>query len=351
MNSEGLGRRLVRPEIAQLSPPVLKPTPRDWTRLHANENPYPFSPRLNCYPEPYPLALEAVLAQLYGTKPECVLATRGSDEGIDLLVRAFCAAERDAVMTFSPTFGMYEISARIQGARVIDVPTSKSSGFAVDSERIAAAWQPGTKLIFLCSPNNPTGNSVPRDVVTRALEEHAQDALVVLDEAYIEFSAAPSFALSLDRYPNLVVLRTLSKAHGLAGARCGAVLASADIMQWVRRIRPPYALPAPTDEEAQTLLLAERQAHFRSAIARILAERERMRVALARVPGVTQVWPSDANFLLVETETPSDFVERATRARILVRDFHETRGLEGCLRISMGTEEQNTQLLAALESS
>jgi histidinol-phosphate aminotransferase len=344
--------KLARTEILALRPPVLSPTPSGWLRLHSNENafaaPGARDVGLRWYPEPYPSDVEATLAELYGVRANQVIATRGSDEAIDLLVRAFCNAGRDAIMVFPPTFGMYEVSARIQGAEVISAPLSKRSAFTLDEATVASAFRPGTKLIFLCSPNNPTGNQMAPGLAEAVLARYADAAIVVLDEAYVEFASAPSFASRLDQFGNLVVLRTLSKAYGLAGARCGVALASPAIVDLLRRIRPPYALAASTVADVLALTTKERREQTDTAIRAIIAERTRMQAALQASSLVRHVWPSEANFLLVECADANALLERAARAKILLRDFRSTPGLEHCVRITIGTPDDNNQLLSAM---
>jgi histidinol-phosphate aminotransferase len=347
-----LAAKLARPEILALRPPVLNPTPMGWTRLHANENPYPApgarDANVRWYPEPYPDALEAGLAECYGVAANQIIATRGSDEAIDLLVRAFCAAGHDGVLVFPPTFGMYEVSAQIQGAQVHRGLVTKQRGFALDEALVVSAYVPGTKLIFLCSPNNPTGNLVAPEVVEAVLARYAGTALVVLDEAYIEFAGAASFASRLGEFENLVVLRTLSKAYGLAGARCGAALANPAIVDVLRRLRPPYALASSTVADVALLMTKERREHATQSMGRLRTERERMFRALSECPLVRKVWPSEANFLLVECTDAGAVIDGAARAKILLRDFRSTPGLEDCVRITIGSKEDNDRLLAAM---
>jgi histidinol-phosphate aminotransferase len=306
---------------------------------------------LRWYPAPYPLAIEAQLAQLYGVSPAHVLATRGSDEAIDLLVRAFCAAGRDAIVTFPPTFGMYAIAANVQGAAVLPVETRAETGFALDIDRLEgvlaaqAGGAPKVKLVFACSPNNPTGNLIPCETLERLLRRCA-DALVVIDEAYLEFAETPSFARRLEVYDNLVVLRTLSKAWGLAGARCGVAIAHPCILDVLRRIRLPYALTSST-LAAVTALTAGEPPSIATRLAHVRAERARVAAALTRSPWVKRVWPSDANFVLVECTDAPGAVARAAQAQILVRSFHDTPALRHHVRVSIGSPSDNDKLLAA----
>jgi histidinol-phosphate aminotransferase len=349
--------RIARPEILSLEPYRHAAWDPALERMHANENPWRYvgdntRAGLNRYPEPHPLEVEARLAALYGVEPSQVLAGRGSDEGIDLLARGFCAAGRDAIVTCPPTFGMYKVAARIQGADVLEVPLDRERGYALDEAAIERATaDERVKLVFFCTPNNPTGNSVDAAVVERTARRLTDRALVVVDEAYAEFSAIPSFARRLVEFPNVVVLRTLSKAYALAGARCGAVLAGADVVELLRRMIPPYALPQPTIEAVLAALEEPRLVQARARIATLLAERERLVQALQRVPLVRRVWPSDANFVLAETADAARCMEAGRRAGLLLRDFSSNPYTPGGVRISVGTPDQNDRLLRSLAAA
>ena len=319
-------------------------------RLHANELPWDPSGRdaregLNRYPQPQPRALLERLAELYGVSPASVLLGRGSDEAIDLLCRAFCRAGMDATLVCPPTFGMYSVSARIQGAAVIEVPLLAEHGFALDERQVLERCTARTKLLFLCSPNNPTGNLLEEAAVLRLATALAGRALVVLDEAYLEFSGRASLARRLAEFPNLAVLRTLSKAYGLAGARCGALLADPEVIALLRKIIPPYAIPRLTADAALARLAPGALATLQPQLATLLAERSRLQRELPALRAVRRVWPSDANFILAEFEDAGDALERATAAGLLVRDARGYPGLGRALRISIGTPEQNTRLL------
>jgi histidinol-phosphate aminotransferase len=345
-------------EIARAEIQALKPYEHaHWepgmVRLHANELPWrapgdASAAGLNRYPEPHPLALSERLGQLYGVPGECVLAGRGSDEAIDLLTRAYCRAGQDAVIIMPPTFGIYSVAARIQGAAVIAVPLQRATGYAFDAAAVRAALTPAVKLVYLCSPNNPTGNSMDRSELLRLARVLEGQALLVVDEAYVEFSTQPSLVSDLAAYPGLVLLRTLSKAYGLAGARCGALLAHAEIVALLRRVIQPYAVTQLSIEAVFTTLQPEALATARARIASLLAERARMATALASRPGVLRVWPSDANFLLVEFSDPDTALKSAHGAGLLVRDQRAVPTLGSALRISIGTPAQNDRLLEAL---
>ena len=344
---------LARPEIVALTPYAHAAWDPALERLHANESPWrgladTSVAGLNRYPEPQPHELVAALAQLYSVAAENLLVGRGSDEGIDLLTRAFCNAGRDAVLVCPPTFGMYAVAAQIQGAAVVSVPLRRANGFSLDADAVIAAITPAVKLIYLCSPNNPTGNALDPAAMRRVIAAAAGRALVVIDEAYAEFSAAPSFTRELGTTPHLVVLRTLSKAHGLAGARVGSLIASAAIVDLLRKIIPPYAIPQPTVEAAMRALSPPQLAASAARVTEIRGERERVARALAEPSGVQRVWPSDANFLLVDFDAPDQAFAAMQRAGLLVRDQRRQPGLANALRITIGTPEQNDRLIRSL---
>jgi histidinol-phosphate aminotransferase len=346
-------RTIARPELIELVPYQHAEFEPRLERLHANELPWRTpgdnSPAgLNRYPEPQPRRLVERLAELYDVGPDRVLVGRGSDEAIDLLVRAFCRAQQDRIMILPPTFGMYEVAARIQGADVVQVALDRDQGFALDEAAIVERWQPDIKLLFLCSPNNPTGNLLDSAVIERLVARFEDKAIVIVDEAYAEFSSVESFASLLEHHDNLVVLRTLSKAYALAGARCGALLGDPALVDLLRRMIPPYAVPAPTLDAALHALEPPQLAIARSRLELIVAERERMTAALRTSPLVAEVWPSAANFLLVHCTDADKAFQSVLDAGLLVRDFRRRAGLEKCLRITIGTPEQNDRLLRAL---
>ena len=345
--------RIARPEILALEHYEHASWDSGLERLHANENPWRSdadrsATGLNRYPEPQPRAVEARLAALYGVSVGQLLAGRGSDEAIDLLTRAFLVPGRDAALICPPTFGMYAVAIRIQGARLVEVPLNAAAGYALDEAAVLAAVTPNVKLVFLCTPNNPTGNSAPVATIERLATDLADRALVVVDEAYVEFGDAPSLAPAVVTHPNLVILRTLSKAYSLAGARCGAVIANAGIIELLDRIRPPYSIPTATTEAVIGALTPTALASAQTRIAELKAERRRLEVALATLPLVRRVRPSEANFLLVECEDATELMARARRAGFLLRDLSRGVPTPCAVRITVGTPEQNDQLLAGL---
>ena len=346
---------LVRPSIVDLKPYSHAEWLPTHTRLHANEAPWRPShdatiSGLNRYPEPQPAALIARLAALYDVAPERVLATRGSDEAIDLLSRIFLRDGEDAILQCAPTFGMYQVAARIQGALVLEVPLDRSAGWRLDPERVLSMWRPQVKLVYLCTPNNPTGNSLDVGALEAICAALDGKAVVVIDEAYIEWSRAASLTPWLTRRPMLAILRTLSKAHALAGARIGALLADPELIQLARRVIAPYSLAAPTVEAALKALTPEEMAASEVRRRALIGERDRLAQRLQGSPLVRAVWPSDTNFLLIDCHDPDCFMRRSLAGGIIVRDLRANPLLANSLRISVGTGAQNDALLQSVKS-
>ena len=345
-------RELARPEIVALKPYEHASWEPSLERMHANELPWRAGgdesiAGLNRYPEPQPHALVEGLAALYEVAPESVLVGRGSDEAIDLLTRSFCRAGRDAVLICPPTFGMYSVCARIQGAEVITVPLRAEAGFALDESAILDRCTPEVKLVFLCSPNNPTGNLLDEQVILRIAAKLAGRAVVVVDEAYIEFSGSPSLARHLPKLPHLAILRTLSKAHGLAGARCGTLIADPEVIALLRKVIPPYAITQLTLEAVSRQLEPANQNESRANVKLIRSERERLLAALPELGRVVRVWPSAANFILTQLNDAGTALQLARDTHLLIRDARGYPGLGQALRISVGTPQQNNRLLEA----
>lgn len=347
---------LLRPDLREFSGYAsarrTKVTGTVW--LNANESPWPSvidgGQSLHRYPEPQPTALRERMAQLYQVRTEQLLVTRGSDEGIDLLVRAFCRAGRDAVLIASPCFGMYAVAARVQNAPLVDVPLLEACGtWSLDMSRLLATIaEKNVRVVFLCSPANPTGQALALGQIRELAETLAGRALLVIDEAYAEFSAVPSAAGLLDEFSGVVVLRTLSKAHALAGARIGAVLADAELIAMLRNLAAPYPVPVPSAALALAALsddvIEESTQRCRAAI----AERQILRKSLATVAGVRRVYASEGNFLLVRFDDAQLAYERLLGAGVVVRDMRAMPRLRDALRITVGNAEDNRALLTAL---
>lgn len=322
--------------------------------LNANEAPWPNAADAGGgarrYPDPQPDRLRGGLAGLYGCLPSQLLVGRGSDEGIDLLVRALCRPGDDAILITSPTFGMYAVNARLHGCRTVDVPLIDGpSGWRCDFEAVAAsAVEQGVRIVFLCSPGNPTGVLLPLDDVAALARRLEGRALVVVDEAYLEYAGAPSAITLLPSRRNVAVLRTLSKAHALAGERVGCVVADADLIDVLRRCQAPYPLPTSCVERAEAALGSEALSATADAVASVVAERDGFARRLARSPGVRRVYPSQANFVLARFDEPGRVFDLLLAAGIVVRDLRAAPLLDDALRISLGTPVQNAAVLDLL---
>jgi histidinol-phosphate aminotransferase len=341
---------LARPEIVTLKAYAHAAWLPSLTRLHANEAPWrpagdTTAAGLNRYPEPQPRALIERLAVLYGVPRESVLATRGSDEAIDLLSRIYLRAGTDAILQCTPTFGMYQVAARIQGAGVVEVPLDRARGWAVDPDRVLAAWQPNVKLVYLCSPNNPTANLLDLAALEHLCKALDGKAIIVIDEAYIEWSRAASLTRWMSRFATLAILRTLSKAHALAGARLGALLATPALIELAKRVIPPYSLAQPTVEAAMRALDPAELPAAQARLDGLLAEREYLANGLSASPLVDKVWPSDANFLLIDCRDADRFMNNTMSGGLIVRDLRAYPALPRSLRVSVGTRSQNDSLL------
>jgi len=348
---------LARPELLRLQPYSSARMEASSGSVWLNANELPWSPGivtsagLNRYPQPQPPELLDALAALYGVRAAEVFVGRGSDEAIDLLTRAFCAAGASNVVINPPTFGMYAVAARIQGAAVREVPLLSRQGYALDVPGILAAVTAQTRLVYVCTPNNPTGNAVGAEPLRQLAEALRGRALLVVDEAYAEFAdAAPGLPLR-SAYEHVVVLRTLSKAHGLAGARIGVAVADTEVIQLLRRIMAPYPLPGPSVAAALAALQPAALADTRSRVALLREERARLGAALAVSNEVIEVLPSQANFLAVRLRDPQATYERLAAAGIIVRSLSRYAGLTDALRFSVGTPDENGALLAALPST
>jgi len=302
------------------------------------------------YPQPQPDALRTALAALYGCAPAQLLIGRGSDEAIDLLVRALCVPRRDAVVTTPPVFGMYAVSARLQDAPLVEVPLlDGDGGLAADLDAVGdAALAHGAKLVFLCSPSNPGGGAIPLEGIAALARRLDGRALVVVDEAYGDFADVASATTLLRDSANIAVLRTLSKAHALAAARIGCVIADPALVTVLRACQAPYPVPAPCAALALAALAPEALADTQRRVAVVRDERARLATALSALPGVRRVYPSQGNFLLVRFGEVACAFDALLTAGVVVRDQRGAPGLGDALRITVGTPAENDRVLAAL---
>lgn len=312
--------------------------------LDANENAFgsPLPTQYNRYPDPLQWKLKERIAEIKGVPAPHIFIGNGSDEAIDIVFRAFCNPGVDNVVICPPTYGMYEVSANINDVEIRKVPLTPD--FQLNMDGIEDAVNEQTKIIFICSPNNPTGNAIDRTDIEVLLNNFK--GIVVIDEAYINFSRHKSFIQELTEYPNLVVMQTLSKAWGLAALRVGMAFSSTPIIDVMNKVKPPYNV----NEASQQLALQAlgNVSQVNEWIRETVQERERLARAFRELPTVTQVYPSDANFLLVRTTDPRGIYTHLTERGIIVRDRSKVQLCEGCLRITVGTPEENAALLEAM---
>lgn len=314
--------------------------------LDANENAFgsPLEQNYNRYPDPLQLQVKRRLSEIKGVPPRNIFLGNGSDEAIDILVRAFCNPGMDNVILVPPTYGMYEVSANINDIKIKKVPLT--ANFQLNMEGIAEAIDHHTKLIFVCSPNNPTGNSMNREDVETLLANF--NGLVVVDEAYINFSRQKTFIQELTEYANLVVLQTLSKAWGLAGLRVGMAFASEEIIEAMNKVKPPYNI---NDASQQLALKALANVDkVNNWIKETLVQRDKLVLELKDHDFVLDIYPSDANFILVKTSDPKGIYNYLVKQGIIVRDRSKIDLCAGCLRITVGTPEENAILLQSLKT-
>lgn len=323
-------------------------------KLNANESPVETgtldSGGLNRYPALRPAALTQKMAEHYRVVSENVLVTRGSSEGIDLLIRVFCEPGQDSVLLTPPVFAMYQVYASIQGARTINVPLRIENDFALDTDELLDACDENTKLIFLCSPNNPLGSVVSASQVKTILRSRAGKSVVVLDEAYVEFSDQDSMASLVSEFDNLVVLRTLSKALALAGVRCGAVIGATELIPLLDSVLAPYAIASPVIACAKRALSDQQLALSSDAIRATVDERERLRRELTKCNAVEKVWPSQANFLFVRFRSLDTIRRCLEDAGIAIRIYGDELPMKECARITVSLQDDNQQLINAIRS-
>ncbi len=309
--------------------------------LDANENPY--NAPYNRYPDPMQWRLKERISEIKGVPVESIFLGNGSDEPIDLLLRAFCEPGKEKMLTTDPTYGMYQVAAEVNNVACVKVPLRDD--FSLDLPALLAHIDDATKLIYLCSPNNPTGNSLGHDAIREVLRRFG--GIVVVDEAYIDFSAGPSFLRELGEWPNLVVLQTLSKAWGCAAIRLGMAFASPEIIGVLNKIKYPYNVNLLTQEKALELLDEDR---MHRQLAQILQERTRLCRDLSAIPLVRRIYPTDANFLLVDVGDADGVYHKLVEEGIIVRNRNRVTLCRGCLRITVGTPEEDDRLLEALKN-
>lgn len=306
--------------------------------LDANESPYEND--YNRYPDPHQVTLKQLLSEVKGVAAENIFVGNGSDEAIDLVLRIFCEPRRDNVIAITPSYGMYKVAAEINDVELREIRLGEE--FSLPKEEILSAMDPQTKVIFLCSPNNPTGNSFVREDLIDLVER--ADAMVVVDEAYIDFSSVASLKSELSRLPNLIILQTMSKAWGLAGLRMGLALGSERVIELMSEVKYPYNINVATMQIAEEFIRRGVEAE----VAEIKAERERVRAALQAMKSVEKIYPSDANFLLVKVADADALYNHLIGDGIIVRNRNNVVMCSGCLRITIGTEKENEKMLKSM---
>ena len=333
---------LVRANIAALSP---YSTARDEYQgelgvfLDANESPYENG--YNRYPDPHQKSLKARLSQIKGVGAKNIFVGNGSDEAIDLMFRVFCEPAQDNAVAIAPSYGMYKVSAAINNVEMREVQLGEDFSLPVDA--LLEACDQNTKLMFICSPNNPTGNSFPRKDILRLAEEF--EGMLIVDEAYIDFAEAESLKSEIERYPNIVVLQTMSKAWAMAGLRLGLALADSRVVEIMSQVKYPYNINKAALQIVEQLL----DEPIDDKVAEIVEQRGVVAEKLAQMPFVGKVYPSDANFVLTKVDDADAIYEHLIADGIIVRNRNRVRGCEGCLRITIGTKQENEKLIKSLE--
>ena len=345
-NSERISK-LVRPLIAGLKPYSSARDEYSASReamvfLDANEN--PFESDVNRYPDPHQRQLRQLIASLRGVADNRLMLGNGSDDLLDLLFRVFCEPYNDQVICLPPTFAMYKVLSQMNGVGLIEIPLD--AGWQPDVDAILRASGPDTKILFLCSPNNPTGQCLEEERVLRLLRDFP--GLVVIDEAYVEFAQNPGFSKYLDQFENLVITQTLSKAYGMAGIRLGVCMAHPQVIEFMRRAKLPYNINWLTQQRALEVL--QNPGKLREEVALIQTERERMARELARCPFVAKVFPSDANFLLVAVDDAALRYRQLLDLGVVVRNTSGYLRLQNTLRFTIGKPAENDRVLEILAS-
>ena len=310
--------------------------------LDANESPYnePF----NRYPDPVQMALKEKISGIISTTVERIFLGNGSDEAIDLLIRIFCEPAADRIIIIDPSYGMYKVCADINNVAVDFVSLNKD--FSLDAERLLAAVRDETKMVFLCSPNNPSANLLDKAEITRIRSEFK--GMVILDEAYIDFCGSEGLLPAQGEHRNLVILRTLSKAWGLAGIRLGMALADPEVIKYMNRVKYPYNVNYLTQTKALEMLGSA--VNREKWVKEILAERTKLRGRLEEIGYILKIFPSDANFLLVRVEDPDGIYAFLNEHGVIVRNRSGLTHCEGCIRITVGTPDENNRLIELMKS-
>lgn len=338
-------QKLIRSNIIGLQPYAsardeFKTIVGDMVFLDANEN--PFENGVNRYPDPQQIKLKTLISKIKGAPVENILLGNGSDEVLDLIFRVFCEPGKDNVVTLQPTYGMYEVLANVNAVEVIKVPLSDN--FQPEVTRILKASTTDSKLLFLCSPNNPSGNSFEKERIEQLLNSF--EGIVVIDEAYIDFTGQESWLNRLEKFPNLIVTQTLSKAYGMAGIRLGICFASEEIISLLNKIKPPYNVNELTQQKALSLL--SDSTIVKSEVKKILTERSILIKQLEQIEFIKKIYPSDANFLLVKVDNANKRYDQLIGRGVVIRNRTRQPLCDNCLRFTIGTPDENKKLLTVL---
>lgn len=339
--------QLIRPSVKAMKPyssarDEFKSQDENLVFLDANEN--PFSNELNRYPDPQQQLLKHKLADLKGVNPHQILLGNGSDEVLDLLFRAFCEPNEDSILTLTPTYGMYGVLANLNAVKQLSVELTPD--FQIDEQAVLSAIQPHTKLIFICSPNNPSGNLMQSTAITRILNHF--NGIVVIDEAYIDFTDKKSWVEDLSSYSNLVIIQTLSKAYGLAGIRLGICFADKKIISVLNKIKPPYNINTLTQKTALEAL--SKDDVIQKQVQIILSERKLLISNFEHMHWIKTIYPTEANFILIRVDDANLRYKQLTQKGVIVRNRTLQPLCENCLRITVGNPEENKKLISVFKT-
>jgi len=346
---------LVRPEILCLKPYVPAKKVLDKARLNANESPYSVTlsaseNHLNLYPDARPDQISSLVSSYLDVPNENIVITRGSTEAIDVAIRTFCIPNKDGILVFPPTFEMYKFYADVQGVNMHTILLDENNGYSLDMKAIEMFDPNQSKLTFISSPSNPLGHVFSDESIYRVCEHFSESGLIVLDGAYVEFDDDNIYKDILSRFENVIMLRTLSKAFGLAGVRCGVLISSQEICQYIERVIPPYSFSTPAVNSVIESLSDEGIKKSKKNIKLILEDRKWLSRELESLNGVIEVYPTHTNFILVRVIDAKEFCEKAKDSGFLLRDVSYQPLLGNCVRITVGNSEQNQKLIEGLKA-
>ena len=345
---------LVRPEVLNLKPYVPATKVLDKVRLNANESPYSVTKSasndaLNLYPDARPDQIREKVASYLNLSSENIVVTRGSTEAIDVAIRTFCIPNQDGILVFPPTFEMYKFYAEVQGIEMHTILLDDENGYSLDMSAIKAFNSKNAKLTFICSPSNPLGHKFSDDSIYQVCEHFSDSGLVILDGAYVEYDDDEIYKRILSKFDNVVILRTLSKAFGLAGVRCGVLISSSEICQFIERVIPPYSFSTPAVNAVLESLSDKGIEESKRNIKTIIQDREWLMKELESLDEVIKVFPSYTNFVLVKVKDAKSFCKKSKDIGFLLRDVGYQPLLENCVRITVGTTKQNQKLIKGIK--